>query len=134
MKENSTEPNRRDDDAWEDLILSVLSVNKWPVQKTYASLDALRNEGLCEPKKLARMGPDQVVLRLKRAGYDRGEFMNGLFAQRLSSLAAFAMERGVECCVKALHSSERKDLEQFFAVVNGVGPKVIENFCLLRGF
>ncbi len=51
---NKGEGNQKtQDDPWEDLILSILSVNSFPLERTYALANGLRNQGLFDPRPLA---------------------------------------------------------------------------------
>jgi hypothetical protein len=39
-------------DCWTDLIVSILSVNNFSVERAYALVDGLRNNGLIDPSML----------------------------------------------------------------------------------
>jgi hypothetical protein len=119
------------DDVWEDLVLAILSVNQYSVEKTYLSLNTLRREGLFDPKNLMRWSPQEIGTRLKLGGYDRGEFMTSLFANRLASLGKFVEAAGIEKCQRALQS-DKSNVERFLEPVKGIGPRVLANFFMLR--
>ena len=68
------------DNPWEDLVVSLLSVNNRSVESTYAHISSLRKQGLFELKNLARWDHDTISKRLQAGGYDRGSFMTDLFA------------------------------------------------------
>jgi hypothetical protein len=133
MKDNVSKSIQPTDEPWGDLVVSMLSVNNWSLEKTYRFVDDLRTRGLFDPKTLACLEQDEIVVRLKKTGYDRGTYMTSLFALRLTCLGHFVKEKGVDICTKGISVMDGKAIEQFLACVNGIGPKVIANFCILRG-
>jgi hypothetical protein len=120
------------DNAWEDLVVSILSVNQYSLERTYQALEGLRKEGLFDPNNLPHWGQVEIVDRLKAAGCDRGPFMTNLFAFRLRNLGTLIEHRGLEECVKIISSRDSGEIKELLLPVNGIGPKVIANFCLLR--
>lgn len=122
----------RIDNPWEDLVLAILSVNKYSLEKTFLVVETLRGEGLFQPENLVRWTPEEIGVCLKRGGYDRGDFMTRLFADRLASLGMFVKSTGVKECERVLRSGGANTLERFLFPVRGIGPKVVENFVLLR--
>jgi hypothetical protein len=134
MKETELERKPAIDDPWEDLVVSILSVNQFSLERTYRCLDGLRDQGLLDPSELMRWGQVDIVNRLKSAGYDRGVFMTNLFGLRLCNLGTLIQRIGVDDCTKIISSRDAKSIEELLLPVNGVGPKVIANFFLLRNF
>jgi len=120
------------DDLWEDLVLSMLSVNQYSLERTYSSIEGLRQQGILDPTNLMLWEPDQIAERLKAAGCNRGAFMTKLFAQRLSNLGVLVEAKGIDASTRILASSDRKAIEELLLPVSGIGPKVISNFHLLR--
>ena len=118
--------------VWQDLIVAILSVNRYSLEKTYSAVDAFRSEGLFDPKKLAERTLEEITVRLRRGGYDRGEYLTKLFAIRLMSLAAFVDRIGVEESERILTSPDKRKIEEFLLLVNVIGPQVLNNFFLLR--
>src|SRR2546427_3122684 len=86
------------DSPWEDLVVSILSVNQYPLEKTYAVVSLLRGSGLFSPENLSRWDLEEVVSRLQAAGCDRGPFMTKLFAARLASLGMAVQSHGIAVC------------------------------------
>ena|SRR5215469_7099626 len=123
--------SERTNDPWEDLVLAILSVNSYPLEKTSFAVETLRREGLFSPQNLARWTPQEIGTRLRHGGYDRGG-MTWLFADRLESLGKFAVSTGVEECLRILRSNPTNDVKKFLRPVKGIGPKVLANFSLLR--
>lgn len=119
------------DEIWSDLVVSILSVNQYPLEKTYASLPALRSEGLCAPENLGRWDVEEIIARLKKAGLDRGPFMTSLFAVRLASLGVAVSTIGVAEFASLLLRKRRTEISQLLMPINGIGPRVLKNFFLL---
>src|ERR1700761_5002013 len=91
-------PNRkvRAGDAWEDLVVSILSVNNYSLEQAYGLLPRIREQGLSYPSNLMRWDLDEIGKRLVAAGYDRGSFMTNQFALRLSALGVMIESKGQE--------------------------------------
>jgi hypothetical protein len=120
------------DDPWEDLVVSLLSVNNCSLERTYQSIEGLRKERLSDPTNLEKWGHGDLVARLKAAGCDRGPFLTNLFAFRLANLGALIHSKGVDACTKVISGRDTGAIDELLLPVNGIGPKVIENFYLLR--
>ena len=120
------------DDPWEDLIVSILAVNQYSLEKTYPLLEGLRKGGLTYPNNLAAWNPDEITARLRESGCNRGAFMTGLFALRLCSVGVAAKARGIEEFTRILLSKDFAEIDRLLMSVNGIGPKVLWNFRLLQ--
>lgn len=120
------------DNLWEDLVLSILAVNQYSLERTYRAASGLRSQGLFQPEKLADWSPEEIARRLRCGDCDRGDFMTGLFARRLFSLGQFVQSAGVSEVERVLRVGTPSDVKQLLLRVNGIGPKVLANFFLLR--
>ena len=120
------------DDVWKDLVVSILSVNNYSLERAYSAVDRLRASGLFEPANLATWSVDEFVRRLKGADCNRGEFMTNLFATRFASLGHFIAQTGADQVARVLSSKNKSLIEKTRLPVKGIGPKVIENYCLLQ--
>jgi hypothetical protein len=121
------------DSPWEDLVVSILAVNQYSLEKTYACKEGLQVQELTAPATLLELAPAEIERRLKAGGCDRGAFMTNLFAKRLAALGAHVRVVGIEQSTSILAGKSRHKIEQFLKPVNGVGPVVLRNFFLLRG-
>lgn len=121
-----------DEDFWGDLVISLLAVNQYSLEKTYGLVEGLREQGLLAPRNLALWDQREILRRLKAAGCDRGAFMTSLFALRLANLGDFIEKQGVEACAKVLSGNDRTAIETLLLRVSGIGPKVVRNYCFLR--
>ena len=128
------EPNSKSaaDNPWEDLVVSLLSVNQYSLERTYASIEGLREQGLTDPAKWTEWVHGDFVARLNAAGCGRGPFMTSLFALRLAHLGALVQSKGIDSCTQTISGRDTREIEDLLLPVNGMGPKVIANFYLLR--
>jgi hypothetical protein len=122
------------DAIWEDLVVSILAMNNCSLESAYGLLPRLRTAGIVNPKNLVNWELQEVVTRLEGSGFNRGIFMTNLFALRLVSLAAVLEEKGVAACGETILSNDRDAISRLLLPVHGIGPKVLRNFFLLRGF
>ena len=77
-----------DDEAFVgDLVLALLSVNTWTLEKTFRIYEGLKREELFIPNRVSKLSETEVFARLEKAGYDRGDFMIGLLSGRLLALS-----------------------------------------------
>jgi 3-methyladenine DNA glycosylase/8-oxoguanine DNA glycosylase len=124
---------RDDKSLWEDLVVAILSVNQYSLEKAYSRIEGIRREGLSDPDSLAHWSPPEIELRLKRAGLDRGQFMTSLFADSLSSVGKYLQTAGIARCQEVLAGGEAEAVKNLLLPARGIGPKVLANFFLLRG-
>jgi hypothetical protein len=122
-----------DDDVWEDLVISVLSVNNYTLENIYLALDGLKSEGLFDPDNLGNWSLEEIARRLHKAGYRRGPFMTNIFAERLAALGRLAADQGADECREVLGGTDTSRIRHMLSQVKGVGPRVLSNFFVLRG-
>ena len=120
------------DDPWSDLVVSMLSVNQFPLERAYALLPGLQSEKLTDPAELSKRTPPEIYAKLIAAGYNRGEFMTYLFAERLVSLGTFVQSAGIANCETVMKGHDARALEKLLLPINGIGKVVMENLFLLR--
>jgi hypothetical protein len=120
------------DSPWDDLVVSILSVNQYSLERTYESMPQLREQGITNPSNLTRWGLSEIEERLRSAGCDRGEFMTRLFGERLAALGLLVRARGIDECERILAGRNAKAIEGLLMPVKGIGPVVLRNFFMLR--
>jgi len=121
------------DSPWDDLVVSILAVNQYSLERTYTSLQRLREQKVTDPLILARERPHEIEKRLSAGGCDRGPFMTKLFAERLAALGMLIRTKGVTECETIIGSRDAKSIEKLLLPVKGIGPVVLRNFFMLRG-
>ena len=120
-------------DPWADVVIAMLSVNNYPLDKTFSLFDQLRANRLFDPSFLAASDAAELARRLGAAGYDRGTTMTEIFADRLLALGHLAESLRIDACTRILTKGSRDEVSSLLGSVKGVGPKVLENFFVLRG-
>lgn len=120
-------------EIWEELVVSILAVNQYSLEKTYAILPLLREVGIVDPDNLASWELDEVIARLRAGGCERGSFMTSLFALRLVSLGTALKSKGIASCGEIILTNDAKAIRDLLMPVDGIGPRVLSNFFLLRG-
>lgn len=115
---------------WADIVISLLSVNQHPVEKTYRIYNQLQDNGLFDLQNLATWNHDKIFKTLRKSGYERGDYMLGLFTERLMSLGASASK--LEDNINILTKGTEHDVTALLTGVKGVGPVVIKNFLGIR--
>jgi endonuclease III-like uncharacterized protein len=131
MSEGPVRPEGMDD-PWEDLVVSMLSVNQYSLERTYAAIEGLRREHIAVPSNLARWQTQEMEGRLRAAGYDRGPFMTDLFAKRLCALGALIRDKGADVCEKVIGGFDMEAIQGLLLPVHGIGPVVLRKFFVLR--
>ncbi len=106
-----------------DLLVAALAVNSYPLAQARALLPALREQGLVDPAAVAALRNEEIVERLDRAGYRRGQ-VNFIVGPRLHELMQ-AIHQGALADLPALVSAgDDAAALQLLRTVPGVGPKV----------
>lgn len=106
-----------------DLLVAALAVNSYPVAQAWSLLPALRGEGLADPAAVVALRNEEIVERLERAGYRRGQ-VNFIVAPRLHELMQ-AIHHGRLAALPGLVTSRNEATAiELLRTVPGVGPKV----------
>lgn len=118
-----------------DLVLAILAVNGWTLEKTADLLSGLRMQGLTNPSVIVgRIYADNATA-LDAAGYRRGEYMVSLLTDRIIAAAKMWLDRTLEPELKsAENQKDAKRIADLIEPIHGVGKTVVSNYLLLRGF
>ena len=118
------------DDVIESLVVAVLSVNNYRLEKTWALLPRFRVARVTDPKFVVTQDLASLTVLLSSSGYDRGT-LTGLFAERIKDLMT-AIESGeLDELTGALQSHDDKRTEEILCKVRGVGKRVAANAIIL---
>ena len=132
MTDNKIYTDSANSDLASELILSILAVRNYGLEKTYLLKDSLKSIGLFDFKILMNSSTEDLENLLKEAGCNRGEFMTALFASRLNSLDGFIKQEGLQNFKAKVNNSDLNEVSAYLLKVKGIGPKVIANFFVLR--
>jgi hypothetical protein len=121
-------------EVFQDLIVSVLAVNNYSLDKAYRLCGRLRELGLLDLSALSGnpLSADEIRGKLIAAGYRRGEYIETLISKRIERFFGDIRDRG---CADFLLSLDCDSglIAQRLSGLYGVGPRVVSNFVHLRG-
>lgn len=116
-------------EPFEDLVISMLAVNSFSLERAYNLRDRLDQQGLFTMETIAGLTTGEIAERLDVAGYRRGSFMNPLLADRIKRLVTTVKLTDLH---RALESGNAVQLKNALNGLPGIGPTVIRNYLLLR--
>lgn len=119
--------------AIDHLVVALLSVGGYPLQRTWDRLEKLQKEGLTDPAVMSALDEAETVRRLARAGYDRGPDVTTSMARRLIAVHGAIREGILERTLVCLASKKPNEARALLCNVKGIGPAVFENFAALEG-
>ena len=115
-----------------DLVVAMLAVNRWTLDRAVSLTNGLREAGLSDPAAVRSMSVDEVAARLAKAGYKRGQYMEQLLATRIGSAAEVLDEHGIRRVTELERRGDQNAVRAFLLTVKGVGPEVANSFLILR--
>jgi endonuclease III-like uncharacterized protein len=115
-----------------DLVVAMLAVNRWTLDRAVSLTKALREAGLSDPAAVRSMSVDEVAARLAKAGYKRGQYMQQLLATRIGSAAKVLDEHGIRRVTELERRGDKSAIRDFLLTVKGIGPEVANSFLILR--
>lgn len=110
----------------ECLLVALLSVNKFPLEKAWSLLPRMREVGLTDPARVAAMGMPAAIEALAGAGYDRKN-LTWMFAERVMALMAAIHGGELAGLDEAIAAKDKAKATELLDRVRGVGPTVIQN-------
>ena len=116
----------------EDLLVALLSVNLWSVEKVYGLVDRFRDAGLFDFDSVANLDNAELTRRLGTSGYDRGTYLTPMMASRVGSAASVLKGGTVQKLAGFIESGDTDSAEGILRRIQGVGPYVLRNFWLLQ--
>jgi 3-methyladenine DNA glycosylase/8-oxoguanine DNA glycosylase len=117
--------------VWEELVVAVLAVYQFPVERVLSLRERLHSAGLLDIRAIADAGEAKVTRELNAAGYKRG-LLTGLYAERLVKLATSVLANDESAIARILSEAEDSEVERVLRSLPGIGPKVVGNFLALR--
>lgn len=121
------------DSIAENLLIALLAVNNWSLERVFDLRGPLRDVGLLDLESVARLSDDEVAGRLAAAGYARGEYMNRLMAVRILSMASVLSSDQLTRLSEDLREGRRDAVNATLDRIKGVGPSVRGSFWALEG-
>jgi hypothetical protein len=118
------------DDVVDSLVMALLGVNNYPLEKVWNLLPRLREEGLTKPCQVASEDLNRLTARLINAGYDRGR-LTAMFAERLQHLMAAIQSGQLDGLDDPATRKDSQAMRQILCTVRGIGPQVAQNAWVL---
>ncbi len=115
-----------------NLVVAMLTVNNWALEKAWALLPDLTSLGLCNAQSLSALSHEEIFARLKRAGYTKSDYVVGLLADRLREMAKTVAATAPAELMELMEPGHEKDRDRFLLSLKGVGPAVLETFVSLQ--
>ena len=117
--------------VWHDLVVSMLAVYNYTLEKVDDYSAGLEKQGLFEPDKIKKMSHEEIFEALEKSGYKRGN-LNAIFTERVQGLGEYVDKKGKNHCESILKNKDKEAITSLLKPIRGVGPKVIENYLELR--
>lgn len=115
---------------FECLVVALLAVNGYSLEKVHRVLPGLRAAGLADTESAAQKDLPAVIAALTMAGYDRGR-LTWLLAERLRALVAAARCGDLDALADAVERRDEETAMQMMLRVHGIGPKVARSAWML---
>lgn len=117
----------------ECLLMALLSVNNYSLEKVWALLPRMREAGLTDPARVVAMDMPAAIAALTSAGYDRKN-LTWLFAERVKALMGAIHDGTLDGLDDAISRKDKITASALLEPIRGVGPRVLENaWALLMG-
>jgi hypothetical protein len=120
------------EDITSDLLLAVLAVNSWSLERVGALYEGLRANGLFDVSVMSDLTTEEIEGRLNVAGYKRGPVLGAMMALRVHNIALSLAEGGAQHLADLEAADDVQAARQYLFSLKGVGPAVVENYFLLR--
>lgn len=117
--------------VWHDLMVSLLAVYNYTLEKVDAYAIGLEQYGFFDPNKIKTMSHEEIFDALEHAGYKRGN-LNAIFTERIQHLGEYVDKKGLQHCESILKGKDKAAILSLLKPIKGVGPKVVENYFQLR--
>ncbi len=114
----------------EAVIAATLAVNKYGLEKSYKLLPSLRKAGLTDPVTVAKADAGDVMMRLCKAGYDRG-MLTEMMAGRLINLMQAVHSGALDGLNTLVDNRAKGGAMELLCAVKGIGPKVAADAWML---
>jgi hypothetical protein len=120
------------DSIRENLLIALLAVNNWSLERVFELRGQLRDAGLLDFDTVCALSEEEVATRLASAGYARGDYMNRLMAIRVLSMASVLSSDELARLSKGVQDGRMDAMNATLDRIKGVGPSVRRAFWALE--
>ncbi len=114
----------------EAIVVSVLAVNSYGIERVYGLLPKFRENGLLNPTKISNADVSQVMMDLYKAGYDRG-MLTEMMAGRLVGVLKAVAEGRLDMLNELVEKGSKTMAKDLLCQVKGIGPRVASDVWML---
>lgn len=119
-------------DYIEAIGCAILAVNSWPLDRVWDNIESLRKASLFSPSSISEMSLEEVITRLTKNGYDRGN-LTWMFAERLQQAMTEIGLGKLDDLVAAVKAKDNDKAENILKKLPGIGPIAAKNALMLIG-
>jgi len=110
----------------ECLLMAILAVNSFSLEKAWKLLPRMRELGLTDPARVVAMDLPAAIDALTVAGYDRKK-LTWMFAERVKALMVAIHDGKLDGLESAVAARDEGAAAELLGQVRGVGPRVLES-------
>ena len=115
----------------ENLVIALLAVNRFPLEKAYGLREGLRQQGLFNLVEVSTWRREKIYDALLASSYNRGSFLVGLISDRVAALSRFVAGPEWSPLLTDFEAGFKGRVGKRLLGVSGIGPAVVENFWML---
>jgi hypothetical protein len=119
-------------DLFLDLVVAMLAVNRWSLERAHALSANLAATGFGDQVMISHIDVPAIARLLDVAGYSRGEYMRTLLARRIKDAAMRFAKLDPSALTEMEGARDVSGLRDVLMQIEGVGPQVFDNFRILR--
>lgn len=112
------------------LVVSLLAVNKYTLDRVLSYRSSFRENGLLDVEGVSKMDVGTITAKLTAAGFNRG-LLNGMMAARLKNLMTAISEGYIDQLPKLILNRDRESALTLLTSLRGMGPTTARNAWLL---
>jgi hypothetical protein len=110
----------------EALLVAVLSVSQYSIDRVQRMVPAFRETGLTDPARAATMDLGEITVALSRSGYNRG-LLTSMYGERVQALMKAIQNGQLHELSAAIVSADESAFVTRLRCIYGIGPKVAAN-------
>jgi hypothetical protein len=127
-----TSERTKTEDIASDLLMALLAVNSWTLEKVGSLYPTMHANGLFDVSLLAKLEIEQIQERLAAAGFNRGPVLGAMMALRMHHVGLALAEGGAQLLARLEATGDSTGARGYLLSLKGVGPAVVDNYLLLR--